>query len=165
MTAVADTSPLIALSHLNLLHLLPALLGPTLVPPAVVAEATERRAAAPGAAAIRRAVEAGELQLAVPTETAVDSVPAWLGPGEREAIALAVASQVDWLVLDDRGARSHAARLGLSVIGTVRLLEVARDAGHVERVTPLLERLRDLGFRLSDEIIETIRVAEDRAQR
>lgn len=160
MTAVADTSPLIALAHLDLLHLLPALLGPTLVPPAVLAEATERRADAPGAVAIRRAVEAGELRLVDPAPVALDSVPEWLGPGEREAIALALAERVDWLALDDRGARRHAARLGLGVIGTVRLLEVARDAGRVERVTPLLERLCDRGFRLSDEIVARVRGAE-----
>lgn len=125
MSAVADTSPLIALSHLDLLHLLPALLGPTLVSSAVLAEATERRADAPGAAAIRRAVEAGEFRLVDPAPAAVDAVPEWLGPGEREAIALAIAERVDWLVLDDRAARHHAASLGLYVIGTVRLLEVA----------------------------------------
>jgi len=40
VTAVADTSPLLALANLDLLHLLPDLFVLTLIPPAVLAEAT-----------------------------------------------------------------------------------------------------------------------------
>lgn len=63
-------------------------------------------------------------------------------------------------MLDDRAARRRASNFGLAVIGTVRLLEVARDTGRIERVTPLLERLRARGFRLSDDIVDTVRAAE-----
>lgn len=46
------------------------------------------------------------------------------------------------------------------MIGTVRVLEVARDAGLIPRVLPLLERLRASGFRLGDDLIESIRATE-----
>lgn len=63
MTAVADTSPLLALASLDLLHLLPDLFERVVVPPAVFAEATERRPDAPGARLIRQALEEGVLHL------------------------------------------------------------------------------------------------------
>ncbi|MCC6387412.1 MAG: DUF3368 domain-containing protein [Dehalococcoidia bacterium] len=161
MTAVADTSPLLALASLDLLHILPRLFERTLVPPAVVFEATERRPGAPGADAIRRALTDGLLHLSEPSDTGSRLyLPAWLGPGESEAIRLAFDVGADWLVLDDRGARRYAADLGLPVLGTVRVLETARDAGLLPRVTPLLEQLRASGFRLGHELIDTIRLAE-----
>lgn len=161
MTAVADTSPLLALARLDLLHLLPRLFERTLIPPTVLSEATEHRPDAPGADAIRRAVAEGLLHVAEPKGAiAQPSPPAWLGPGERAAIMLALEIQADWLVLDDRGARRYASDLGPAVIGTVRVLEVARDAGLIPRVLPLLERLRASGFRLGDDLIESIRATE-----
>lgn len=161
MTAVADTSPLLALASLDLLHVLPALFGRTVIPPAVLFEPTEPRPDAPGAAAIRRAVAERLLAVVEPEAPAsTKPVPAWLGPGEREAIALAQEGLAEWLVLDDRGARRYASGLGLSVIGTVRVLETARDAGLLPRVTPLLEELRRSGFRLGDDLIEMIRLTE-----
>lgn len=161
MTAVADTSPLLALASLDLLHLLPDLFGRVVVPPSVVAEATERRPDAPGARLIRDALEEGVLQLeeSLP-RTGFGTESERLGPGEREAIALALDIAADWLILDDRAARRYAAGLGLAVIGTVRILELARDGGLVDRLTPLLERLRANGFRLSDEIVALVRAAE-----
>lgn len=157
MIAVADTSPLLALANLDLLHVLPLLFERALIPPAVFAEATERRPDAPGAGAIRRAVAEGVLHVTeLRGATAQPTPPAWLGAGEREAIALALEVGADWLVLDDRGARRYAAGLRPSVIGTVRVLEVARDAGLLPRVLPLLERLRANGFRIGDDLIEMI---------
>ncbi len=161
MTAVADTSPLLALARLDLLHLLPRLFERTSIPPAVLFEATERRPDAPGADAVRRAVTEGLLHVAEPGgATSQLSLPEWLGPGEREAILLALEVRADWIILDDRGARRYASDLGPAVIGTVRVLEVARDAGLLPRVLPLLEQLRASGFRLGDDLIELIRAAE-----
>lgn len=113
MTAVADTSPLLALARLDLLHVLPRLFERTFVPPAVLSEATEHRPDAPGADAVRRAVAEGLVRVAEPRGTTARlSLPGWLGPGESEGIMLALEIQADWLVLDDRGARRYASDLG-----------------------------------------------------
>jgi hypothetical protein len=42
LTAAVDTSPLLALAWLDLLHVLPVLFERTLIPPAVLFEAAER---------------------------------------------------------------------------------------------------------------------------
>ena len=161
MTAVADTSPLLALARLDLIHVLSTLFERTLIPPAVLFEAAERRPDAPGAETVRRAVTAGLLHVTeLGTTTSQRPLPEWLGPGESEAILLALEVEASWLVMDDRGARRYASDLGPTVIGTVRVLEVARDAGLIPRVLPLLEQLRTNGFRLSGDLIEIIRLAE-----
>lgn len=161
MTAVADTSPLFALARLDLLHLLPDLFGETLVPPAVLAEAIERRPNAADARVIARAVAGGMLRRGedvLPAE--LRAMPGSLGAGEREAIALASRIEGAWLVLDDRGARRYASGLGLSVVGIVRVLELARAAGAIDRVAPLLEDLRAGGFRLAGRFVDAVREAE-----
>src|SRR5690606_6778135 len=116
---------------------------------------------APGARLIRQAFEVGLLHLedSFP-RTGSGAEPEWLGPGEREAVALALDVPADWLILDDRAARRYAAGLGLTVIGTVRILELARDGGLLDRVTALLEQLQANGFRLSEEIVALVRAAE-----
>jgi predicted nucleic acid-binding protein len=160
-SAVVDTSALVALGQLDLLHLLPDLFGEVLLPGAVRREALERREDAPGAATIERAVMAGELRVQRVSSPAVQ--PAWsrsLGSGETEVIRLALELGADFVVLDDLAARRIADGLGLRVIGTVGILLLARRAGKLTTVLPLIERLRTAGFRLSDDVIDAIRTEE-----
>jgi predicted nucleic acid-binding protein len=108
---------------------LPALYGRVLVPPAVVAELSQER---------------------TPTlvKTWLTNMPEWLhvqaptqahatphtgrGAGEREAIALAAELSADALLMDDRDARQEAERLGIPVLGTLRVL-VDASAWHIFR--------------------------------
>ena len=80
----------------------------------------------------------------------------WLDPGEREAITLAEALRADALVMDDRAGRREAERRGLRVIGTLRVLYDAAEAGLLD-LTEALEALRRSGFyidpRLSQELL------------
>lgn len=71
-----------------------------------------------------------------------------LGPGEREAIALALETKDSLLLMDDALARRHALHLGVQVTGTLGVLIKAKRSGHVKQVHPILERLESLGFRL-----------------
>jgi len=61
-------------------------------------------------------------------------------------------------VLDDRIARSKAKSMGLKVIGTIGLLRRAYDEGLVDRsgLVQALRKLREHGFRISDEIIQEV---------
>jgi uncharacterized protein len=160
LSAVVDTSPLVWLARLDLLALLPTLFGQTIIPPAVLIEATVTRPDAPGASTIRGAVSEGLVQIVEPAATGGSPRFAGLGPGESEAILLTLDLRPDWLVLDDWPARQLAIGLGLRVTGTVGVLELARNAGHLPRALPLIEELRAGGFRLSDHLMEAVRVAE-----
>lgn len=72
--------------------------------------------------------------------------------GERKAIARALEIGAG-LLADDLAARQHAAALGLLVIGTLGVLVLAKRAGRLAAVKPLIERLRASGQRLSQAAV------------
>jgi predicted nucleic acid-binding protein len=72
-----------------------------------------------------------------------------LGPGEAEVLALALETTESIAVLDDALARRAALTLGIRLTGTLGLLLDAKRKGLVRVVTPVLDQLQDLRFRLS----------------
>lgn len=145
---VSDAGPLIALGRLDPLGLLHALFTQVQVPDAVLAECMVR----PDQADTRRllaALEAGWLLrcTAVPL-----TGPSELDLGERAAIGLALDIGAI-LLADDLAAREFARSQGLTVIGTLGVLAVARRRGLIDHLAPLIERLRASGQRLSHAAI------------
>lgn len=139
---VADTSPLIAFQQLGQLSVLQALFDEVLVPPAVAQEATPSIPKLP--AWIRTVTPAQPISAEV--------LRASLGPGESEALSLALELRADVVILDDRPARRLAAGLGLPVVGTAGILLRAKRAGLIPAVRPLLDQLLGFDFRLSQAI-------------
>lgn len=153
---VSDTSPIRALSHLGLVHLLPAMYGVVWVPPAVVRELANPRGAFPS-------IDAAGIGLLVraPTDAArVAALARDLDPGESEAIALAIETGADLLLVDEYEGREIATELGLRIKGVLGVLVDARAAGHVAKVRPLIDRLRtEINFHvrrgIRDQILES----------
>lgn len=144
---VSDSGPLIALGRLDLLALLPALFAQVQVPHEVLIECLARPANA-DAVRIQAAVAQGWL---IPC-TATPIAQPGLELGERAAIARALEIGAG-LLADDLAARQHAAALGLMVIGTLGVLVLAKRAGRLAAVKPLIERLRASGQRLSQAAV------------
>jgi predicted nucleic acid-binding protein len=80
--------------------------------------------------------------------------------GEAAAIALMEESDADLLLLDDLAARELAQSRGLAITGTIGLLREARDRGLIVAATPLLLGLRQTGFRVSNALVDRIRLEE-----
>jgi predicted nucleic acid-binding protein len=143
---ICNTSPIQYLYQLGLFHILRSLAGRVIVPPAVMAELAEGRALGMNLpdltlfewVTIRRPVS----ELAVPLVTN-------LGPGETEALMLALESGKDVVVLDDGLARRVAETLGLRLKGTLGLLLDAKRAGLIPALGPLLDQLNALRFRVA----------------
>ena len=100
-------------------HVLPPLYGHVTVPPPVIAELS--RAQTPDRVRTWVANSPDWLYVQAPAK-ALDVVRRDLGAGERDAIGLAVEVSADALLVDDRDARREAERLGLPVLGTLRVL-------------------------------------------
>ena len=69
-----------------------------------------------------------------------------LGPGELEAITLAMENPGRVLILDDGLARRTAQAAGLDVWGTLRVLLEAKSAGLTDRIEPLVGQLSRAGL-------------------
>jgi predicted nucleic acid-binding protein len=157
LIGVSDTSPLIALAKLNLLGLLPRLFGEIAIPEAVGAEVVRGWTDEEERRGIEDALVADWLTINPVPQEAIDRLNlAGLGRGESEAIALAYGIPDAVLIADDLSARKAAERVGLRVIGTAGILISAAESGLIAEVLPVLNELKNRGFRMSSELIETI---------
>lgn len=153
MSLVSNTGPLIALAKVDQLRLLESLYSQAHIPPAVHRELLAKTG-----------VEAERLDQAIGTFIRVAELPELrpevqaatlsLGAGEREAVALAHYMRL-LLVMDDQLGRQAAHRLNLEVTGTAGVLILAKQKGLISSVRELLEQMREHGYWLSDELIET----------
>lgn len=155
--AICDTSPLLYLHRIHLLAFLPELAHRVIVPPAVVGEIET------GGARGFDVPSFSDLSWVIcsdaPAETA-QSLSQDLGPGEIEVIRLAMENPEAIAVLDDKAARDEAARFGIQVVGTLRILTLFKQHQLIESVAPYVDAFCAIGFRVSDEVVEaTLRVA------
>lgn len=79
-----------------------------------------------------------------------------LGSGEREAIALAIETRADLVVLDDQKGRRVARERGLSVTGTIGVLVEAREGGVIPSIRHELDRLIEAGIWLDEAFYHRI---------
>jgi predicted nucleic acid-binding protein len=150
MIVVSDTS---ALNYLILIgedRVLPTLFNRVAAPPAVIAEL--KRAKAP-----------------IEVKNWVNNCPAWLeirspgslvtdsslGPGESEAISLALELKADLLLVDERDGTAEAKRRGLAVTGTLGVIEMAAAADLLS-LSDAIAALRKTTFRGSKDLIDDI---------
>jgi len=78
-----------------------------------------------------------------------------LGPGEGEAIVLAEELSADALLIDDRDGRREAARRGLPVLGTLRVLADAAE-GNLVDLAVAFDRLRLTNFRADEALLQQL---------
>lgn len=72
--------------------------------------------------------------------------------GESSAIALALEISNSSLILDDYKARKVADQLKIPFTGTIGIIIKAKRLGYISLVKPVLERIKQSDFRISDEI-------------
>ena len=72
--------------------------------------------------------------------------------GEASTIALAVETDDIVIILDDLKARKLAQKLNLKITGTIGVLVKARKRNIITSTQEVLNKLRNEGFRISDEI-------------
>jgi predicted nucleic acid-binding protein len=155
MIAVCNSSPIIALAGAGQLELLPALYGQIILPDAVFEEITVAGAGEPGAHEIAQA--AWVTRQSVRSTPLVAALCIELDAGEADAIALAVESNADLILLDERIGRRAAKRLGLTAVGTLGILIAAKDRGLLATVRPALDALRvNAGFWITDELYSPV---------
>jgi hypothetical protein len=155
MQAVANASPIMNLTIIGRLDLLPHVFGRVMIPKAVWNEVVVDGANRPGVSD----VESAEWLQVVPAEndSFVRALRQELDAGEAEAIALAVQCKADLLLMDEKIGRETAAFLGIEVMGLAGLLYAAKRKGLIAAIGPELDALRHkAGFWISDRLVEQV---------
>jgi predicted nucleic acid-binding protein len=161
--AAVDATPLITLARAGLFDLL-RLAGEPIVVPAAVAAELERRGRDDAAVVALRDAEWLSVVAAAPIPLVL--VRLGLGTGETAVMAWALAHPGCVAVIDDLTARRRADAFGILVRGTLSLIIEAKRRGLIERVAPAIERVRRVGFHVSDRLVEDIlRRAGEQPQR
>lgn len=149
--AAVNASPLIFLAHAGFLDFL-RFAAPEIVVPRAVAEEIRRRGSADPTA---RALLETSWLLERETPEPPARLQAWdLGQGESGVLAWCLANPGSQAIVDDLSARRCAATLGVPVRGTLGLVLIAKERGHIPAARPILEDLREAGMYLSDAVLD-----------
>ncbi len=138
-TIVSDTSCLVILEKIGELELLHAVFGEIIVTEEV---AREYRLQLPDWVSTQNPVNKNYQQI---LEASVDK-------GEASVIALAVEMKECLLVIDDLKGRNLADALGIKVTGTFGVIIEAKLLGIISSVRPILAKIKQTDFRLSDDL-------------
>lgn len=145
---ICNTSPMQYLHQVGLLTILPALVGPVMIPPAVDAELATGRSLGLD---LPDPAQLVWLTIRPLTRVTPTSLLPGLDAGEAEVLALALECADPVVILDDLLARRAAQSLGIHLTGTLGLLLDAKRAGLIATITPVLDTLQSLRFRLAPQ--------------
>ena len=161
MIVVANAGPLIALAQIGHFDLLHSLYGQVSIPSAVRDEVVANGRNRAGSSEVAKASWIHVLD--VRDQTAVGLLRSRLDAGESEAIVLALQLSADLLLIDEALGRRIAEAQGLKKTGTIGTLILAKKAGLISEVTPLLVQLKFHGFRMNRELYRTAQLLSGEA--
>lgn len=148
MIVLSDTSPINYLVLTGHIDILPTLFGQVVIPVAVLTEL--HHSGTPEL--VRQWINLPPPWLQVYTPEQVDPL-IHLGEGEMEAICLAVEMHATLVLMDDRRGRREAELRGLSVAGTLNVLEAASQRGLLD-LSETITKLRQTNFHVAETILQ-----------
>lgn len=150
LKVVSNSSPLIHLAKIGHLDLLKCFFDEIIMPEAVynecVVEGKDREDA--------KKIEKTEwIKVAIIRDKNLKkALTMILDEGEAEAIVLALEGSADLILLDDYEAREIARNYELNITGLVGILIRAKYKGKIASLKEELEKLKETGFWLSDDL-------------
>jgi predicted nucleic acid-binding protein len=148
---VADAGPIIALSSVDLLELLPKLFETIVVPREVHDEVVGRGAGLPGSRELAAAKWAA-IQDVPPDDSLLTSLRETLDAGEAAALAFAAHARADLILIDELRGRQTARKMGLAIKDTLGVLVSAKRSGLIDAICPVLDALVARDFWLADDL-------------
>jgi predicted nucleic acid-binding protein len=150
MMVVSNTTPLNYLILTESVHVLPAIFGRVYAPSAVIEELSHPRSPP----AVRAWADSPPQWLTVQDPTHIDP-SLKLGVGEAAAISMALELKADRVLIDDRDASREARRSGLSVVGSLGILEEAARRGLID-IEQKIKELEETNFRASQALYRSV---------
>ena len=157
---IVNSTPIIALSSIDCLHLLKELYGTIIIPSAVNAEigAKSKSKAQNQLETFTDWIQVMEISNTSHKQT----FRTQLHEGEVEVMILGQELSSDLLIIDDYLAREYAKYLGFNVIGTVGIILLAKSKRLTHEVKPLIDKLISNGIYLSNRLYsEILKIAKE----
>lgn len=155
MIVVCNTSPIINLSAIGEIELLRKLFGKVYIPEAVYREIVIEGERQPGSKEVKELdwIETKKVENILFAE----SLKYELDDGEAEAIALAIETKSNLLIMDEKIGRYIAKHFKLNYIGLLGILKESKKKGLLKSLKPILMKLKnDAGFWMNDELVNII---------
>lgn len=155
---ITNATPIIALAKIGQFHLLSQLFGKVYVPKAVYEEVTNNNQTNHyGEQELQEAIRSGSVHLyEIQNQSLVDGLIGRMHQGEVETIVGAKELDLKFVLIDERTARIQAKQFFKRPIGTVGVLILAKKAGIIAEVKPLLNQLIKHGFRMSKSLYQKV---------
>lgn len=152
--AVVNTSPIVYLSSINQLSLLKKLFNEIYIPDAVKQELLSGGRDSFGVKEIK--TEKWLKTKKIKNKLAKEYLLTEIDDGEAEVIILTEELKTGTIIMDDKLGKRVAKLRGIKVVGTLRILVAAKEKGLITAVKPLIEKLKESGFWLSNNVYRAI---------
>jgi len=140
---ISDTSCLIALSNIGMLHIIKDLYEEIIITSEVKAEFGE-------------ILPDWIILMQVRDKLKQADIEKRLDKGEASSIALALEIPNSMLIIDEIKGRNIAKSVNIEIIGTIGILLLASNKGLINDVISVILKLTNNGFRLSDKLLDKI---------
>ena len=159
---VCNASPIIGLSKIGYLNLLYEMYE-VFIPNEVYNEILSgEEGSDAGKRELIEAIENDKIRMyEVKDKELVDKLYGHLHRGEIETVIAAREMDVEYVIIDERSARSFARSFNLNPIGILGILQRAKELGKIERLKPLLDELIEKDFRISKRLYDQLLESAD----
>jgi len=151
MIVFSNTTPIIALSSIQQLDLLPELFGHIHLVNEVVDECE-----AGGAIAVPSLRGLNWLTVVDSTPVSRPSILLELDKGEKHTLDMAEKHQADWVLIDEKIGRNMAEYLGLRVTGTLGILLKAKQQGLISSFLECVNTMQSHGIYYHPDLIKKL---------
>lgn len=153
LRVVADSSCLIGLAQIEQFDLLKELFLEVYISEAVFDEVVVKGKGEVGSDETKTAINDGWMIMeSVMDEVVVRALSSTLGKGESEVIAIYKELEADYALIDETIARDIADLMDVNTMGIIGIIDLAIEIGFNIDKKELIDKLRDMGFRISDKL-------------
>ncbi|MCO5385931.1 DUF3368 domain-containing protein [Desulfosporosinus sp.] len=157
---ICNSSPVIGLASLGLVHLLWELFEQVLVTQAVYNEVVQQGLNRPGKEELETAVKQGNIRIyTVKEELLINRYIGKLHRGELEVIVAAKELNAKYILIDDKAARVLAEAMLLEPTGLIGFLILAKFSDKIESLKVCLDKLIENNYRVSKKIYQDVLIA------
>lgn len=96
------------------------------------------------------------IKIVNPTTNLHKGLLGFLDAGEATSISLATEYERCLLIIDESKGRKIAKELGLEISGSLGVLITAKNKGLIQSVIPIIEKIKQTNFRLSEALIKKV---------